>query len=216
VDRHGDLRPALGLLAAMVFAACGGPAGSSSASTPAPARTAAPSPLAAATPAAGAGQSASTCSGRPTPAVTEGPYFKPGSPERSSLLQPGVSGTELVLSGRVLATDCRPLGGVVLDFWQADGSGSYDNSGYRLRGHQSTDAAGRYTLTTVVPGEYPGRTEHIHVKVAAQGRPLLTTQLFFPGVARNSSDSIFDPALVVQLADAAAGKTATFVFVLRG
>jgi protocatechuate 3,4-dioxygenase beta subunit len=147
--------------------------------------------------------------------VTEGPYFKPGSPERSSLLQAGVSGTELVLSGTVLSIECGPLSGVVLDFWQADGSGSYDNSGYRLRGHQSTGAGGRYTLTTVVPGEYPGRTEHIHVKVAAPGRPLLTTQLFFPGVARNSSDSIFDPALVVGLGDAAPGKTAAFDFVLR-
>jgi protocatechuate 3,4-dioxygenase beta subunit len=161
------------------------------------------------------GPGTSTCSGRPTPAVTEGPYFKAGSPERSSLLQPGVSGTQLVLSGRVVATDCRPLSRVVLDFWQADGSGSYDNSGYRLRGHQSTDTGGRYTLTSVVPGEYPGRTEHIHVKVAAPSRPLLTTQLFFPAVARNSSDSLFDPALVVQLGDAVAGKTASFDFVLR-
>jgi protocatechuate 3,4-dioxygenase beta subunit len=161
------------------------------------------------------GQGTSTCSGRPTPGLTEGPYFKPGSPERTSLLQPGVSGTQLVLTGTVLSVDCAPQSGAVLDFWQADGSGSYDNSGYRLRGHQTTDAGGRYTLTTVVPGEYPGRTEHIHVKVAAEGSPLLTTQLFFPGVARNSSDSIFDPALVVRLGDGATGKTAAFDFVLR-
>ncbi|MBJ7596582.1 MAG: dioxygenase, partial [Candidatus Dormibacteraeota bacterium] len=154
------------------------------------------------------------CSGRATPAVTEGPYFKPGSPERSSLLQPGISGTQLVLTGRVLALDCRPLGGVVLDFWQADASGSYDNSGFRLRGHQATDAEGRYSLTTVMPGEYPGRTEHIHVKVAAPGRPVVTTQLFFPGVARNAGDSIFDPALLVGLSDAAGGKAAAFDFVL--
>jgi protocatechuate 3,4-dioxygenase beta subunit len=103
----------------------------------------------------------------------------------------------------------------VLDFWQADGSGSYDNSGFRLRGHQSTDAGGAYTLTTVVPGEYPGRTEHIHVKVAAAGRPVLTTQLFFPGVARNSSDSIFDPALLVRAGGSATGKIASFDFVLQ-
>jgi protocatechuate 3,4-dioxygenase beta subunit len=66
----------------------------------------------------------------------------------------------------------------------------------------------------VVPGEYSGRTEHIHVKVAAQGRPVLTTQLFFPGVARNSSDSIFDPALLVRLSDGATGKAGAFDFEL--
>jgi protocatechuate 3,4-dioxygenase beta subunit len=202
---------ALLLTVALLFAACGQAAGQPAASTPSPATS--PAPAASPT-AAGDGGATATCSGRVTPAVTEGPYFKAGSPERSSLLQPGISGTQLVLTGRVLAAGCRPLGGVVLDFWQADASGSYDNSGFRLRGHQVTDAEGRYSLTTVVPGEYPGRTEHIHVKVAAPGRPVLTTQLFFPGVARNAGDSIFDPELLVRLSDAATGKAGAFDFTL--
>ncbi len=42
---------------------------------------------------------------------------------------------------------------------------------------------GRYTLETIVPGEYPGRTQHIHVKVQAPNGPILTTQIYFPGVA---------------------------------
>ncbi|HVS08217.1 MAG TPA: dioxygenase [Candidatus Dormibacteraeota bacterium] len=156
---------------------------------------------------------APSCSGRPTPAQTEGPYFKSGSPERASLLESGLPGGQLLLSGRVFDVQCRPLSGVVLDFWQADASGRYDNAGYRLRGHQSTTADGRYTLRTVIPGEYPGRTEHIHVKVAAPGKPVLTTQLYFPGVARNSSDSIFDPALLIRLDDGAPTRGGAFDFV---
>jgi protocatechuate 3,4-dioxygenase beta subunit len=106
------------------------------------------------------------------------------------------------------------VGGAVLDFWQASAAGVYDNSGYGLRGHQSTDVEGRYALTTVVPGEYPGRTEHIHVKVDAQGWPQLTTQLYFPGAAKNGSDSIFQPALLMKVTDTPSGMEATFDFVL--
>ena len=58
--------------------------------------------------------------------------------------------------------------------------GNYDNVGFRLRGHQFTDAEGRYPLQTIVPGLYPGRTRHIHVKVQAPNGPILTTQLYFP------------------------------------
>jgi protocatechuate 3,4-dioxygenase beta subunit len=160
------------------------------------------------------GEAASSCGGHATPAQTEGPFFKAGSPERQSLLEPGLSGTQLTLTGRVLTLGCQPVSDVALDFWQADASGAYDNRGYRLRGHQLTDAAGRYSLQTIVPGEYPGRTAHIHVKVRAPQAPVLTTQLYFPGVPRNQQDSIFDPALVMKVTDAPDGKAATFDFVL--
>lgn len=123
-------------------------------------------------------------------------------------------GTQLQLSGRVFDRQCQPQSGAVLDFWQADASGRYDNAGYRLRGHQSTSADGRYTLKTVIPGEYPGRTEHIHVKVSAPGRPTLTTQLYFPGVAGNNRDSIFDQSLLIRLDDSAPVRVGAFDFVL--
>src|SRR5947207_9120002 len=156
------------------------------------------------------------CSGQPTPAQTEGPYFKPGSPTRTSLVEPGMAGTRLALSGRVLSRDCRPIAGARLDFWQADASGSYDNAGYRLRGNQTTRSDGRYALDTVVPGEYPGRTEHIHVKVQPAGGGTLTTPLYFPGVTRHQPDSIFDPRLLLTVEAAASGLTATYDFVLNG
>jgi protocatechuate 3,4-dioxygenase beta subunit len=149
-----------------------------------------------------------------TQAQTEGPYFTPNSPERASFLEDGLAGTRLALSGFVLSQGCQPVAGALLDFWQADDAGSYDNRGYRLRGHQFTDEAGRYQLETIVPGLYPGRTRHIHVKVQAPGGRVLTTQLYFPDEPRNARDGIFSPALVMVVADAAQGKSGGFNFVV--
>jgi protocatechuate 3,4-dioxygenase beta subunit len=151
----------------------------------------------------------------PTPELTEGPYFSSGSPRRRSLLGAGVSGTRLTITGYVLTTACTPVRRAKLDFWQADAGGEYDNDGYRLRGHQFTDAAGRYRLETIIPGLYTGRTKHIHVKVQAPGRDVLTTQLFFPGVAGNRNDRLFDSDLLVRRWRKAGGRrTARFDFVL--
>src|SRR5713101_6176507 len=150
----------------------------------------------------------------PTPSQTEGPYFKPNTPMRASLLEPGMPGTKLVIEGSVLTTGCKPVARAMLDFWQADATGRYDNAGYRLRGHQLTDESGRYRLETIVPAEYPGRTRHIHMKIQAPGQPALTTQLYFPDGAENRRDSIFDPALVMRVRDTDGGRLATFDFIL--
>jgi len=150
-----------------------------------------------------------------TPAQTEGPYYKANSPERTSLIEPGMGDTKLIVTGYVLTTDCQPIAKALLDFWQADDQGAYDNAGYRLRGHLFTDETGRYTLETILPGEYPGRTEHIHVKVQPPHGAILTTQLYFPGVAANDRDSIFDPALLADVQDTAEGQVATFNFVVN-
>lgn len=154
-------------------------------------------------------------SGGPTPPQTEGPYFKARSPLRASLLDPEMSGARLVVEGVVLTTGCAPISGALVDFWQADDRGEYDNAGYRLRGHQFTDGAGRYRLETIVPGLYPGRTRHIHVTAAAPGRSPLTTQLYFPGEAGNRRDGIFESELVMKLRDGQGGKLGTFDFVLE-
>lgn len=151
----------------------------------------------------------------PTTAQTEGPFFKPSTPLRTSLLEPGIGGSRLVLTGHVLTTACQPVRNALLDFWQADGAGNYDNAGFRLRGHQFTDDSGRYSLETVLPGLYPGRTRHLHVKVQVPNQPVLTTQLYFPNEARNRSDGIFHPRLVVAMQDAPSGKAAQFDFVLN-
>ena len=151
----------------------------------------------------------------PTPEQTEGPYFTPASPLRRSLVTAGLPGTRLTVTGRVLTTRCRAVPRALLDFWQADARGVYDNGGYRLRGHQLTDAAGRFRLTTVVPGLYPGRTRHLHVKAQAPRGSVLTTQLYFPREPRNRSDGIFDAALLLRnLRRERGGWRAAFDFVL--
>ena len=131
---------------------------------------------------------------------TEGPYFKPSSPERAELLEAGMAGQPIELVGLVLSRACKPIAGALLDFWQADDKGHYDNSGFRLRGHQFSDAEGRYRLRGIVPGIYPGRTRHIHVKVQPAGGRVLTTQLYFPGEVQNRSDGLYRSELLVRTA----------------
>ncbi len=150
----------------------------------------------------------------PTPAQTEGPYFTPNSPARGSLLEAGLDGPRITVTGYVLTTACAPVTGALLDFWHADASGVYDNVGYRCRGHQFTDDQGRYTLETVVPGLYPGRTRHFHVKVQRPNGPVLTTQLYFPDEPGNARDSIFRPELLMAVTQDTAGQQAQFNFIV--
>ena len=147
--------------------------------------------------------------------VTEGPYYKAGSPETNNLIQVGMQGTQITVTGQVLDQNGAPVANALLDFWQANANGAYDNTGYTLRGHQYTDANGYYSLMTIVPGIYPGRTEHIHVKVQAPNSSLETTQLFFPGVSQNARDGIYDSSLLLNITDSGDGTlSGTFNFVV--
>ena len=150
----------------------------------------------------------------PTLAQTEGPFFKPSSPERIELIEAGMAGQPIELVGFVLSRDCKPIAGALLDFWQADDNGNYDNSGFRLRGHQFTDADGRFRLKSVVPGSYVGRTRHFHVKVQPRGGHVLTTQLYFPGEAKNRSDGLFRKELLIRTAKNEGWLAGRFDFVL--
>jgi protocatechuate 3,4-dioxygenase beta subunit len=150
----------------------------------------------------------------PTLPETEGPFFKPKSPRRSDLREPGIPGRPVDLSGVVLTRSCRPVANALVDLWQADDAGDYDNKGFRLRGHVFTDAAGRYAFRTIMPGLYPGRTRHYHVKVQAPNRPVLTTQFYFPDQKENRSDAFFHRELVMQVAGADDALRARFDVVL--
>ena len=188
--------------AAVVLAACGGT--SSRAATSASTTQTAPVATAVA---------ATTCA--KSAALTEGPYWKAGSPARWNLRRAGVKGKALLMTGKVLGTDCKPIAGAAIDIWQADGEGNYDNAGYRLRGHQTSAADGSWKLRTVVPGLYPGRTEHIHVKVTPPGGSTVTTQLFFPGVSQNDEDGIYVPSMLVKhFRKTTSGYKASFTFVV--
>jgi protocatechuate 3,4-dioxygenase beta subunit len=155
-----------------------------------------------------------SCGDEATPPQTAGPFFKPQSPRRSSLVDAGMQGEQLRLTGRILSTTCQPVSGALIDFWHCDASGNYDNRGYRFRGHQFSDAQGAFSLETLMPGIYPGRTRHLHVIVQAPNRRPLTTQLYFPGEALNEGDWIFDPRLLMKISPDGARIGAQFDFVL--
>ena len=150
----------------------------------------------------------------PTVRQSEGPYFKPRSPERADLREPGLKGQPIELAGFVLTRSCRPVERALVDLWQADNEGEYDNTGFRLRGHQFTDAQGRYRFQTIVPAFYEGRTRHYHVKVQPPGGRILTTQLYFPGEATNRRDGLFRRELLMKVAKAEGSLAGRFDFVL--
>jgi protocatechuate 3,4-dioxygenase beta subunit len=151
----------------------------------------------------------------PTVRQTEGPFFKPRSPERSDLREPGAEGRPLELSGFVLTRRCRPLRGAVVDLWHADDKGEYDNTGFRYRGHVTTGLDGAFRFRTIVPKLYSGRTRHYHVKVQAPGSRLLTTQLYFPNEPANLRDGLFQRELLMRVADTGDGLAGQFDFVLN-
>lgn len=149
-----------------------------------------------------------------TAAQTEGPFYKPKSPQRADLRELGLGGRPLVLTGLVLTRGCKPVPRALVDLWHADDKGDYDNRGFRCRGHVFTDETGRYRFRTIRPALYPGRTRHFHVKVAAPQGPLLTTQLYFPDEPANARDMLFQRALLMQFTESGEGLAGQFSFVL--
>ena len=151
----------------------------------------------------------------PTRPQIEGPFFKPASPLRGDLREPSMAGRPAELAGFVLTRSCRPVAGALIELWHADDQGEYDNTGFRLRGHLFADAKGHYAFKTIMPGLYPGRTRHFHIKVqAAAESPVLTTQLYFPDEPANRRDGLFRRELVMRIAEAPGGFAAHFDFVV--
>src|SRR5438132_5701452 len=186
VSRRSFLKQSLTLPGALLIVACAGPV-SNTTSSPQTATT------------AQATTSTRACSGTPTPSQTEGPFYKPGSPERTSLRESGFAGTPLTVAGYVFSTTCKPIAHAWLDFWHADSNGNYDNTGFRLRGHQYTHKQGRYSLETIVPGEYRGRPRHIDMIVQAPAQAVPATQLYCPGEPRSDSERVFAPELLLHV-----------------
>ena len=151
-----------------------------------------------------------------TPADIEGPFFKPSSPERTSLVEPGTSGVRITLRGTIMDADCRPIARAIVDFWQADVDGAYDNETFRLRGHQVVAEDGRYELTTIVPGRYLNgsqyRPAHVHCKVYVGGTERLTTQLYFEDDPFNAVDPWFSEQTMLTPRDEGGGLVADFDF----
>lgn len=154
-----------------------------------------------------------TC-GNATISQTEGPYFTPDTPLRRDFRPDASDGAAITIAGFVVTRDCQPVPNALIELWHCSHEGEYDNQGYRLRGHQFSDELGRWWFQTIVPGLYPGRTRHFHVKVQRPNGRVLTTQLYFPDEAANDGDRIFDPALVLTLTEAPDGAFGRYDFVV--
>jgi len=158
-----------------------------------------------------------------------GPYHRAGAPFRGKVTPPLEPGEVLVVSGRVWGLDTRkPLAGAVLDIWQANDKGRYDNDDpakppakgvYRNRARLVTDETGYYEYETIVPGRYQigadaWRPRHIHYLVQHRGYKRLITQLYFRGDPYNKTDDFIKESLIIDLAEhrASGGKYKTGVF----
>ena len=145
---------------------------------------------------------------RPTPANALGPFYPPQKPADTDADLTRVdghvqraAGTILYVTGRVVDTTGKPLGGAELELWQANAFGRYihpadsDASGaldpnFQGYGRLRADADGNYRIKTIKPPPYSGRTPHIHFNVASGGTRL-TTQMFFEGEPLNERDFLY-------------------------
>ncbi|CAN5745031.1 catechol 1,2-dioxygenase [soil metagenome] len=143
----------------------------------------------------------------------EGPFHKPGAPERrdGNLLDvaPHDGAVKLHLWGRLTDSSTgKPIADGKLDFWQADQEGTYDHGGFNLCGIVRSDSEGMFFVDTIVPrdysehdgdpigelframGKHNRRAAHIHLKVSAPGHVPLTTQIFMPDSEYLESDYV--------------------------
>jgi len=124
-------------------------------------------------------------------------------------------GEDMVISGRILDTQGRPIEGAVLDVWQANDEGFYDvqqlgiQPEFNLRGVFRTGADGRYWFRAVKPkfypiphdgpvgkmldhlGRHPYRPAHLHYILKAEGFETLITHIFDPHDPYINSDAVF-------------------------
>jgi protocatechuate 3,4-dioxygenase beta subunit len=132
----------------------------------------------------------------------EGPFYTDQPPliENNLLASETEAGERVIISGRVFNLDCSEyIPNTIVDVWQANDAGQYDNNAYNLRGYTLTNALGFYLFETIRPGKYLNgskfRPSHIHFKIKPPGFPLLTTQLYFEGdtdIADDAAASITD------------------------
>lgn len=168
-----------------------------------------------------------------TPATVLGPFHIDGSPELDfgADMSQGLPGVPLHVHGTVRGLDGTPVGGAVLDVWQADEDGAYEAQlpvdEARLRAKYTTRADGSYHVRTIAPkgyaipmdgpvGELISRTAishyrpaHVHFLLAVPGYEPLVTHLFQEGAQYLDSDVVFGtkPELVVAFSPREPGLT---------
>lgn len=146
-----------------------------------------------------------------------GPFHVAGAPElpMGANICLDAKGENMVVSGRILDTEGRPIEGAVIDVWQANDEGFYDvqqkgiQPDYNLRGKFCTGPDGSYWFKAVKPkfypipddgtvgkllaalGRHPYRPAHLHYIIAAEGFAPLTTHIFDPDDPYIHSDAVF-------------------------
>jgi len=120
----------------------------------------------------------------PTAEMTLGPFFPrefaKGANDLTRFEGKPVPGEVIEITGRVVQLDGKPLDNLVLEIWQADAQGRYDNPAFFGWGRAATDAQGVYLFRTVKPGATQGRAPHINFLVLYSGlmRQLQTVMFF--------------------------------------
>ena len=168
-----------------------------------------------------------------TPNTVLGPFHIDGSPPLAfgADMSEGIAGTPLFVHGTVRDLSGAPVGGALLDVWQADGDGMYEAQlevdEARLRAKYSSREDGSYCVRTVAPlgyaipldgpvGELIGATEispfrpaHVHFLIDVPGYEPLITHLFQEGAEYLDSDVVFGTKeeLVVAFEQREAGPT---------
>src|SRR5262249_22307203 len=94
----------------------------------------------------------------PTIRETEGPFFKPSSPQRANLVDPASKARLVELNGQVLSRSCRPVAQALIDLWHADERGEYDNAGFRYHGTVFTRLARSAARPPPAPARPPPAT----------------------------------------------------------
>src|SRR5262249_48068220 len=143
-----------------------------------------------------------------------GPFYREGAPFRAKITPPLEPGKVLLVRGRVWGVDTRkPLAGAVLDIWQANAQGRYDNDDpkkppakdlFLNRARMITDESGSYEFETIHPAPYQigpnaWRPSHIHYLVRHPGYKALITQLYFKGDRHNATDDFIKQSLIIDV-----------------
>lgn len=112
-----------------------------------------------------------------TPEQVEGPFYIDFAQVRQDIVEDR-RGVPLALAVAVVDSNtCEPIRNAAVDVWHCDALGIYSGEPSEgtvgktyLRGIQLTDGNGQVRFATIYPGQYPGRTTHIHVKVHIGGQ----------------------------------------------
>ena len=116
----------------------------------------------------------------PTGEMTLGPFFPREFAQAANDLAAGVKGEVIEITGRITQLDGKALDNVVVELWQADGKGRFDNPDFFGWGRAATNAEGVYRFRTIKPGAYEGRAPHVNLLLLYSGlmRQLHTVMFF--------------------------------------